>query len=68
MPDEAFANMVRSLRTPGVGSDSRFLFLRRLEAVGDLLVRLSALPECRLLAAELVGISLGLDAGYRFPS
>jgi len=68
LPDEALPNVVRFLRTPGLGSDVRFLFLRRMKAAGDLLVRLRALPEYRALAAELVGISLGLDPGYRFPS
>ncbi|HOD08665.1 MAG TPA: hypothetical protein PKG98_11325, partial [Myxococcota bacterium] len=59
VPDACLPNVVRFLRSPGLDPEFQFLFLKRLKGT-DLPKRLRALPEFRVLAAELAAVHIGL--------
>lgn len=62
VPDACLPNVVRFLRSPGLDPEFQFLFLKRLKGT-DLPKRLRALPEFRVLAAELAAVHIGLKGG-----
>ncbi|HOC99945.1 MAG TPA: MoxR family ATPase [Myxococcota bacterium] len=62
VPEAALPNVVRFLRSSGLDPEFAFLFLRRLKGSG-LLTRLRAVPEYRVLAADLASIHIGLTGG-----
>ncbi len=56
---EAFLpNIARFLASEGLDPELRFIFLRRLDAVPDLLTRLKRQPDFQTVAAELVDLHM----------